>query len=268
MQEVKADLTYGIRLYDYYNGSAIGDLMEYQIAGIYRPANNDYYYMQAIYLSDDQAATLWEQQKVYISDYQEVSTNYVEAADAVFYFIYLPGNVSESKIDDYWKVYNNKEFDENSVRLYMSGDFIDSLQMVDSLVETLSQVFLYVGLVLAVFAALLLSNFISVSISNKKREIGILRAVGARSFDVFKIFFSESFVIGLICVALSSGISMWLCNTINMEYADALGVSVFVFGIPSLAVLVSIAAVTLVVATFLPVYNAAKKKPVESIRAL
>ena len=68
----------------------------------------------------------------------------------------------------------------------------------------------------------MLSNFISVSISNKKREIGILRAVGARSLDVFKIFFSESFVIGLICVLFSSGISMWLCNTINMEYPSGL----------------------------------------------
>ena len=265
--EEDIDLEFGMRLYDYYNGSAIGEIMEYEIAGIYRPISNDFY-LQILYVSDNEAAALWDQQKGYISDYQEVSTNYVEAADAMFSFIYLPGNVSESKIDDYWEVYSNKEFDENSVCLYMNGDFIDSLQVVDSLVETLSQVFLYVGLVLAVFAALLLSNFISVSISNKKREIGILRAVGARSLDVFKIFFSESFVIGLICVALSSGISMWLCNTINMEYADELGVSVFVFGIPSLAVLVAIAAATIVIATFLPVYNAAKKKPVDSIRAL
>ena len=260
------DLGFGIRLYDQYNGSLIDEIMEYKIAGIYRSAND--YYMQTIYVSDDRAAALWEQQKGFVAGYQETSTNYVEAADAIFSVIYLPGNVSESKIDDYWEVYSNKDFDENSVRLRMSGDFVDTLQTVDSLVETLSQVFLYVGLVLALFAALLLSNFISVSISNKKREIGILRAVGARSLDVFKIFFSESFVIGLICVVLSSGISVWLCNTMNMEFADILGVSVFVFGIPSLAVLVAIAAATIVIATFLPVYNAAKKKPVDSIRAL
>ena len=150
--------------------------------------------------------------------------------------------------------------------------FLDSFSygtnfsMIDSFVKNMSQVFLYVGLVLAVFAALLLSNFISVSISNKKRDIGILRAVGARSLDVFKIFFSESFVIGLICTAVSCGASYCLCSMINQEYSADLGASVFVFGIPSIAVLVGIAALTIVVATFLPVYNAAKKKPVDSIK--
>ena len=186
----------------------------------------------------------------------------------IYYTIHLPGDVTEDRIDAYWQMYSNKDFDENGVRIWMSGGVVDALQNVDYMVESLSQVFLYVGLVLAVFAALLLSNFISVSISNKKREIGILRAVGARSNDVFKIFFSESFVIGCICVAVSSVGSYLLCQVINREFASTLGASVFVFGIASFAVLVGIALVTTLVATFLPVFNAARKKPVDSIRAI
>ena len=124
------------------------------------------------------------------------------------------------------------------------------------------------GLVLAVFAALLLSNFISVSISQKKKEIGILRAVGARSLDVFKIFFSESFFISALCVIFASTVSIVVCGILNAELAVELGASLFVFGIPSLVVLIAIALVTTVVATFLPVWNEAKKKPVDSIRAL
>ena len=54
----------------------------------------------------------------------------------------------------------------------------------------------------------------------------------------------------------------------NAELANDLGASIFVFGITSFAVLVAVALLTVIIATFLPVYNAARKKPVESIRAL
>lgn len=265
-KDTNLDLSVGLRLYDDQNQAYLGDIQVFKIVGLYKLT--DYKYEQTFYLSDAKAEALWEDQRMSISDYYDSITNYVEAPGAIYSAIYLPGNVTEDKIDAYWEVYNNKDFGEDSSRIMMSGGLVSSLQMVDSFVESMSQVFLYVGLVLAVFAALLLSNFISVSISNKKREIGILRAVGARSLDVFKIFFSESFVIGLICVAVSGVASYWLCNMINQEYSADLGASVFVFGLPSIAVLVGIAAITIVVATFLPVYNAAKKKPVDSIRAL
>lgn len=54
-----------------------------------------------------------------------------------------------------------------------------------------------------VFVALLLLNFITISIGRKKKEIGILRAIGARGVDIFKIFFCESGVIVGICLILS-----------------------------------------------------------------
>jgi len=114
----------------------------------------------------------------------------------------------------------------------------------------------------------LLSNFIAISISYKKREIGILRAVGARSIDVFKIFFSESFVITAVCLVISIVGSVAVCSAINAILVDLIDASLFVFGPLSWIVLLAIAFVTAVVATFIPVWNAAKKKPVESIRAL
>ena len=106
------------------------------------------------------------------------------------------------------------------------------------------------------------------SISNKKREIGILRAVGARGSDVFKIFFSESFVITLICTALSIVTSIGVCIILNKEVNTSLGASIFNFGVVSMGIIFALAILTAIIATFLPVRNAAKKKPVESIRAL
>ena len=61
------------------------------------------------------------------------------------------------------------------------------LNSFDEILTQVAQVLFYVGIGFACFASLLLFNYITTSISYKKREIGILRAVGARSSDVFGI---------------------------------------------------------------------------------
>ena len=192
----------------------------------------------------------------------------IAPADAIFGAAYLPLDKTPESIQGFWEVYNSEAYNEDGSKTYLASNFIYQLQMVDDLVEDSSKIFLYVGLVLALFAALLFSNFISVSISQKKREIGILRAVGARSADVFKIFFSESAFIAIICVVLASIGSVIGCNLLNSSLTGVIGASLFVFGVMSFLVLVGIAALTAIIATFLPVWNAARKKPVESIRAI
>jgi len=220
-----------------------------------------------VYLPDADAEAAWELQKASIS-YEEAETKYEQDPNGLYTTVFLPFDGSETQIDSLWSIYSNKEYGEDDSRMHITDSRVSTLLMVDETVESLSKVFLYVGLVLAVFAILLFSNFISVSISQKKKEIGILRAVGARSLDVFKIFFSESFTIAFICTVLSTAGSIVLCNVLNAQLGEMLGASLFVFGLPSFIILVGIAILTAVLATFLPVRNAARKKPVESIRAL
>ena len=78
--------------------------------------------------------------------------------------------------------------------------------------------------------------------------------------------FSESFIITAICLVLSIIGSIVVCAILNAEVASMIGASLFVFGILSLVVLIGIALLTAVVSTFLPVYNAARKKPVDAIK--
>ena len=136
--------------------------------------------------------------------------------------------------------------------------------------HTLRNVFLGAGIAFAVFAGLLMFNFISVSISNKRKEIGILRAVGARGADVFKIFFSEAGIITVICTALAmigTATACFLLNGVTKELFDV-SISMFVFGFASVGMMLAIAALVAFAATFFPVFFAARKKPVESIRSL
>ena len=200
------------------------------------------------------------------SSYTASETKYERTADARYNLIAMrfPDRGTLSSI-----VYGSKaeDTDDDSFYTLYSGITM-SLNQVNSMIGTFEQIFLWVGLVMALFSMLLLFNFISVSISYKKKEIGILRAVGARSADVFKIFYSESAIIAAICFVLAMVASFITCGILNNTLAGQLGVSIFVFGPLSWLVMLGIAVVTSIIATFLPVYGIAKRRPVESIRAL
>lgn len=259
-------LTLATKLYDSYNGMPTGAVREFKIVGIW-DVNRDYAGMRMLF-SDEKAEELWSIQKQSLQYYSEYETNYVEPEGAIYDTLFVPYDHSDEVTNLLWSIYENKEFAADDSRTTLTTALISTLEMVDMMVVEMSKVFLYAGIILAVFAALLLSNFISISISYKKREIGILRAVGARSFDVFKIFFSESFVITAICVGLSIAGSLTCCALVNDMLVSVVGASLFVFGPESWAIVIAIALATAILATFLPVWNAARKKPVESIRAL
>ncbi|MBQ7363695.1 MAG: ABC transporter ATP-binding protein/permease [Clostridia bacterium] len=265
LEDKNVELKCQLQLYSYDSQSAYGEKKTLDIVGFYNSSNS---YQRDLIIGDGDAEELWDAQKANIQWYTETETSYKMSADAIYNVAYVPFDRTDSSTDAIIALYENESFDENDTRIMLSSSLVDGFANVDSMITAMSQVFLWVGIVLAAFAALLLSNFISVSISQKKREIGILRAVGARGTDVFKIFFSESFSIAAVCTALSIVASAILSRILNSEISSVIGSSIFVFGPLSVVMLVAIALVTAVVATFLPVYNAARKKPVDSIRAL
>lgn len=219
-----------------------------------------------ILFSQTQTNNLWNVQKNNI-DYYEQKTSKYEQQETAYHTIYIPFKNTKEEIDKMWTLYNPKFKGDNS-RIGLSSNVVSNLIFVDEMVSSLSKVFLYAGIGFALFSILLFSNFISISIINKRKEIGILRAVGARSMDVFRIFSTESFIITIICIITSSISCILICKLLNDYLSIGVGVSLFVFGIVSFLVLSLVAFLTAFIATLLPVYKAAKKKPVESIRAI
>ncbi len=266
LQKESKSLTLAVKLFDEWDGMSIGEVKEFTIVGVLN--SEKLQEMDRIFFTNKVSEGFWENQKELTGSYSEYETKYIEPENAVYGTLFLPYDHSDEQTERFWDIYQKDAYDEDGSKAVLTSTIIDNLKMVDTTIQELSNMFLYVGIVIAVFAALLLSNFISISISYKTQEIGILRAVGARSFDVFKIFFSESFVIAAICVAISIVTSVILCASINELLLSLISASLLVFGASSLLVLIAVAFVTVVVATFLPVWNAAKKKPVESIRAL
>lgn len=142
-----------------------------------------------------------------------------------------------------------------------------TLSNFNSFIETGASVFLYIGIGFAVFSGLLLMNFISLSIAHKKREIGILRAVGARSSDVYKIFFSESLIIALINYVLAVAATLFIIHSINRwMYSEGIRITLLTFGIRQAGLMLLISVAVAALASFLPVWKIARKKPVDAIK--
>ena len=262
------DFNISFRMFNDYDEQAFGEDYNINVVGIYinyDQVNNSR--NNLLILNEKLFDKVFDQHSKNLPYYTISKTDYV-ATSTLYENVYVPYDGTEEATNEFWNLYSNKKYNDDDSKLYLSSLIVDNVAMIDEIVSILYKVFLYAGIVLCIFAILLFSNFISISISNKTKEIGILRAVGARGMDVFKIFFSESFVITIMCLAISFAGCFTVCNILNEILNYGVGVSIFVFGILSVIILIMIGAVTSFVATFLPVKKAARKKPVESIRAI
>lgn len=192
----------------------------------------------------------------------KTKTDYVSPDDARYSYLVTTTDYSQSDIDLFLQ-------DDGTVFFQMTNEVYRNLHTYTESVAYLSSIFLVIGGVTGLFAGLLLLNFISVSIASKKKDIGILRAVGARGSDVFKVFYSESGIIAAICFVLSTIATFIVCILLNNEMMNSgLGVPILEFGPVSVLIILGISVIFSFIATFLPVLLAAKKPPVEAIRAL
>ncbi len=160
-------------------------------------------------------------------------------------------------------------FEESDGVRYGLQNYITRMESsVGDIIKSLAKVFLYVGIGVFVFALILFTNYISVSISYKRREIGILRAVGARSSDVFGVFFNEAMVIALIVFLLAAivgGLSVGAANnSLRNEYN--MPITLLNYGIRQIVIIFFGCVLTAVAASFVPVMKTARKKPIDAIR--
>lgn len=160
-----------------------------------------------------------------------------------------------------------ENFNSNGDKYTILNSSTSILDMFEGIISTISTVFLYVAIGFAVFAALLLMNFISTSISYKKREIGVLRALGARGSDVFGIFFNESAIIAMINFVLATIATLVACYVINTVMVKNLGIQIVLLNgsIRQPLLILAISLATAFISSLIPVIKISKKKPIDAI---
>ncbi len=206
--------------------------------------------------------------------------NYIVLSDALIdqlfgpnrggIYTYAAGVMPSDKagINDIVKFAKTYINDAGNAKYQLSNNVTSQLDMVDEILDMLGQIFLYVGIGFAVFASLMLTNFIGTSITHKKQEIGILRAIGSRSADVFRIFFAESFIIAMInyVLALSGTFAVTLViNNVLRESAGLL-ITFLAFGVRQIGILFAVSLGVAFIATFFPVKKIASMKPIDAIK--
>ena len=158
--------------------------------------------------------------------------------------------------------------------LLKSGEYLvytDAVTQVEDYRETISGftgAFVGVGAAFAVFAGALIFQFINLSIESKRGQVGILRALGARSADVCRIFFSESFILALVSVAVAIPATVGLSYAVNKILAELffIRIAVLNFTIWMPVSICLLGFVIALVATVVPVLKEARKAPIDAIR--
>jgi len=135
-------------------------------------------------------------------------------------------------------------------------------------ISTFQRGFFWGSIGFAAFAAVLIYQFIALSVEQKLQEIGILRAIGARPSDVFWIFFSESFVLAFVYAVFATpavAIGTVALNAALKNLFD-IAISVLNFHIAVSFAMLLLSVTITVIASLIPIIRAAKKSPAEYIR--
>ena len=108
-----------------------------------------------------------------------------------------------------------------------------------------------------------------ISVLERKKEIGILRAIGASKHNVSQVFNAETFIIGLLSGAIGIGITLLLLIPINkIIYLVSNGANVRAT-LPTMAgiILVVLSTILTLIGGIIPSKKAAKEDPVLALRS-
>ena len=138
--------------------------------------------------------------------------------------------------------------------------------MFTQMLDVITYVLAAIAGVSLVVSAIMILVVLNISVVERTKEIGVLKALGARRKDVRRIFVSEAFLIGLGSGLLGVVIAEILGFAINSVTKPAYGVNVVTLEPQFLISGIIISIVISMLAGLLPANRASKLDPVESLR--
>lgn len=142
------------------------------------------------------------------------------------------------------------------------------MSSVTTIVDMISYVLIAFVSISLVVSSIMIGVITYISVLERRKEIGILRAIGASKKDISHVFNAETIIEGLIAGLLGVGITALLCIPISALIE-------LLFDVPNIAALPPTAAAVLVlisvfltfIAGLIPSSSASRKDPVEALRS-
>ncbi len=183
--------------------------------------------------------------------------------------IYPKDFEAKDKISDAIEEYNQKQRDEGKEENTISYTDIVGTMMksVSQIINTISYVLIAFVAISLIVSSIMIGIITYISVLERTKEIGILRAIGASKKDISRVFNAETLIIGLISGLIGIGITVLLTLPINSMILTVTGVKV-VTAVPFKAgvVLVLISMFLTIIAGLIPAKIASKKDPVIALR--
>ena len=173
----------------------------------------------------------------------------------------------KDKIADLITAYNQQVAEEDQISY---TDYVALL--MSSITDIISGVsYLLIGFVSIslVVSSIMIGIITYISVLERTKEIGILRAVGASKKDVSRVFNAETLIVGLGAGVLGIVVTLLLNIPINAAIHAVTGLTELSAALPPVggAILVAISAILTILAGLIPARLAAKKDPVEALRS-
>ena len=183
--------------------------------------------------------------------------------------IYAKDFDGKEKITRFIKAYNDQKTAEDKPEDVINyTDYIGlMISSVSTIIDSISYILIAFVAISLVVSSIMIGIITYISVLERTKEIGILRAIGASKRDISNVFNAETLIVGFAAGAIGIGVTLLLNIPINIIIEHLTGIS----GVAQLpwqggVILVVISMLLTFIAGLFPAKIAAKKDPVEALR--
>lgn len=157
-----------------------------------------------------------------------------------------------------------KQTDKVIVYSDLVGMLMSSITNIINIVTALLVAFVSISLVVS---SIMIGIITFISVLERRKEIGILRSIGASKADIRRVFNAETLIVGALAGLLGVGVSVLVTIPANIYVADRFGVQdIATLPVSAGVILVVISMALTFLAGLLPASKAAREDPVEALR--
>ena len=180
-------------------------------------------------------------------------------------YIYPKDFKAKDKVTNYLDKYNKNKEEENRLEYTDMAEMISSLS--GNIMDAITIVLVAFSGISLIVSSIMIGIITYISVLERTKEIGILRALGARKKDIKRVFNAETFIIGILSGLLGILIAYLLTFPANQVIENLSGLADVAKLNPVHAlILILVSMILTLIGGALPASMASKKDPVDALR--